>query len=234
MGPFEEHLREAIALNRQRAPLYAKATGGASTSISRMLISSELLLLPFARWVDGRAEPFHRRGIPVLHDVFEPMSKLPPLVLERQSGGGPGNRAPPQIRGAATRREALRAMTRGGVPAAEEVLQRDLEVIASCPGVQCMTRHLLESAIRVCAVAPGHLEAALRTGLPSPLRIHRLLLRSHLMGLEFGQLLDRRAIPIQQAGVAIICQDVPSIPRLPDPPGTGMAAADVSQPRHPQ
>jgi hypothetical protein len=228
MGPFEEHLREAIALNRLRAPLYAEATGGASTAISRMLISSEILLLPFARWVDGRAEPFHRHGVPVLHDIFEPMSKLPPFVLKRPSASGVEIRAVPRFRGAATRRDALRALAGGGIPAAEAVLQRDLEAIAPFPGVLCMTRHLLESAIRICAVAPSHVESTLRAGLPSPLRIHRLLLRSHLIGLEFGMLLDRRATPIQQAGVAIICQDVPSIPRLPDRPADRQAIAEAA------
>jgi hypothetical protein len=228
MGPFEEHLREAITLNRHRAPLYARATGGASTGVSRMLISSELLLLPFAHWIDGRAEPFHRCGIGILHDIFEPMSKLPPFRLEGGPGSTEASEQLPGSRPAALRRHALTALARGGYPSAEAVLQRELDALACSPGGRCMTRHLLESAVRICAVAPAHLEAALRAGMRSPLKIHRLLLRSHLFGLEFGQIIDRRASAIHAMGIAIICQDVPRIPRLPERAATAIPTAEAA------
>ena len=55
MSAFERHLREAIALNRERAPKYAAISGGATRPISRALISAELALLPVARWFDAAA-----------------------------------------------------------------------------------------------------------------------------------------------------------------------------------
>src|SRR5215207_3680309 len=77
VGPFEHHLREAIALNRERAPRYAALSDGASRPISRGLIAAEYLLLPVARWFDRRAASYHRAGIPLLEDLFVPMALTP-------------------------------------------------------------------------------------------------------------------------------------------------------------
>nr|MBA2571563.1 hypothetical protein [Gemmatimonadota bacterium] len=72
-GAFETHLREAIALNRERLPLYAQLTDGASLPISRRLIRAELLALPLARYFDRRAQPYERAGIPLLSEAFVSM-----------------------------------------------------------------------------------------------------------------------------------------------------------------
>ena len=80
-GGFERHIREAIDLNQHRAPLYAEASGGLSLVVSRGLIRRERALLPLARWLDRRAERYHRAGIPLMDELFVPMSgALPSLA----------------------------------------------------------------------------------------------------------------------------------------------------------
>ena len=75
-----------------------------------------------------------------------------------------------------------------------------------------MTRHLLQSLARMAHLAPQYVAMATDAGLPSPARISARVMRLHLCALAAGQRVDRRAAPLQVAGVAIVQQDVPHIP----------------------
>ena len=76
-GVFESHLRDAIALNRARAKIYARLSGGRSRVVSEALILGERATMPLARWYDARAQPFHDAGVPLLRWIFVPMEDLP-------------------------------------------------------------------------------------------------------------------------------------------------------------
>jgi hypothetical protein len=86
-----------------------------------------------------------------------------------------------------------------------------------------MTRHLLESALRITNGARRYAAEAEARGVASPAGLSRALLSMHLTTLGEGARLDRRAAPLQAEGVPIICQDVPPIPPdasdVPIPPG---------------
>lgn len=209
---FERHLRDAIRLNRERAPRYAELSGGHSRSVSRQLIATEVLLLPLARWFDRRARPFHRAGVPVMAALFVSMDTTPPFADELAN---PPTGPAPRYPAATTGKKIWNAYLAGGHEAAGEVLRAELERLRNEPTAHHMVRHILESALRVCAVAPDLARQALGTGLPDPDRLHARLLRMHAWGLGGAARLDRRAWPLQCRGLPILAQDLPPIPPRP-------------------
>jgi hypothetical protein len=208
-GAFERHLREAIALNRQRAPRYAALTDGASLPISRALVRHERMLLPVARWFDRRAAPYHRAGVPLLEEAFVSMDATPAWLPFRAP-----DPAVPRLRpdGGRVAREVRHALHRAGFAGAAAALERQLAALAPEPSYHAMLRHLLESALRIALLAPRHDVRAREAGLSSPLHISGWLLRLHLWGCGASARLDRRAAPLQARGIAILAQDVPPIP----------------------
>lgn len=211
-GPFEAHLRDAIALNRERAPRYAALSHGASMSISRSLIAAEWLLLPVARWFDRRAAPYERAGIPLMQDCFVPMSDVPPFMASRP--WPPAASPPAPATPSRSRRRIRSAFRNGSFAAAADAVEDELRVLAAAPG-HAMLRHLLESARRIATVAPAHVSAAEVQGLPSPAPLLGRLLLLHLLGLETAMRLDRRAHVLQRQGIPILEQDLPPIPARP-------------------
>lgn len=211
-GPFEAHLRDAIGLNRERAPRYAALSSGASRSISRSLIAAEWLLLPVARWFDRRAAPYECAGIPLMQDCFVPMSGVPPFAVSCPCPSEPVPPAPATP--FRTRRRIRSAFRTGSFPAAAGAIEAELRVLEAAPG-HAMLRHLLESARRIATVAPGHIARAEILGLPSPALLLSRLLLLHLLGLETAALLDRRAHLLQRQGIPILAQDLPPIPARP-------------------
>ena len=210
VGPFEQHLREAIALNRERAPRYAALSARASRPISRGLIAAEYLLLPVARWFDRRAAPYHRAGIPLLEDLFVPMARAPAFgSIHLERGDGPRVSG---VRPAATRRRVSRAFREESFAGAASALADELSALADATHADCLVRHLLESALRLATLAPHHVARCAEQGLPSPAPLLARLLRMHLWGLTPSAVLDRRARPLQLRGLPILAQDLPPIP----------------------
>ncbi len=209
-GPFERHLREAIVLNRERAPLYAQLSGGASRAISRTLIRYEILLLPVARWYDRRADRYHAAGVPLLEDAFVSM-ELTPAFRGRDAGSIEGPRLRPSGREMA--RAVRRALATGGFAAAAALCVSALEEVENEPRFHGMIRHTLESTLRLAELAPRHARMAAERGLGSPEGVSRALIRLHTLGFGAATRLDRRAAPLQQRGIPIIVGDVPPVPR---------------------
>jgi hypothetical protein len=210
MGPFERHLREAIALNRERAPRYAALSRGQSRGISNALIGAEIGLLPLAKWFDAAARPYHAAGIPLLEDLFVSMANTPSFQDSRLMS------AAAQVvslkRPRAIRQRVRRAFRAGSFAAAAAVLDEELTLLAVDPEANCMIRHVLESAHRLTLLAPEQVEQARARGLRSPAPLLRRLLALHLWGLRAANALDRRALPLQRRGIAILAQDLPRIP----------------------
>jgi hypothetical protein len=108
--------------------------------------------------------------------------------------------------------EAYRAEGYGG---AGDVLSGELERLRGGPGAHHMVRHLIESALRLCTMAPNLARHAIELGLPDPGRLHARLLRMHLWGLSGAARLDRLAWPLQCEKLPILAQDLPPIPPRP-------------------
>lgn len=210
-GPdcFQRHLREAISLNARRLPRYAEWSGGASRPLSRRLIALERGALVPAGWVDSRARRFQDAGVPIGCAEFASMSLTPPLG--RTPPAPPEAPYRPGLDADSLAAALAGAYGEGGFPAVAHAADRALHALHGVPEYHCMVRHLVESVWRVAALAPLHQAAAADAGLPSPVPLSELLLRLHLAALPEGARLDADAAPLQQAGVPILCRDVPPI-----------------------
>ncbi len=212
-GPhFEQHIREAIALNRARLPEYARLTGGASKKISRLFILNQLAVLPITWWIDRRARSFQRAGVPVvaldmvsmsLAPTFQARSEVEPEPLSRYT-------MPPVRR---IGRDVRSAYGTGDFAGAASVIRSALIELNSVPTYHAMVRHMLESALRSATLAPDYLQQVEALGLRvSPRSLSWRLVRLHLRALVGCALLDRLAAPIQADGIPILHRDVPPIP----------------------
>lgn len=199
-GPFENHLREAISLNKLRAPVYAKLDKNC-IAVSRRLILYEHLLLEPARLFDNWARPYHLAGIALLEDLFIPMTLVPPFKSTLEPVTPKKNYAfsPKDLN--------FNLSYAKMIPHIENELAK--LAIDSC--FNCMLRHLLESMLRLSQLAPLHLAQSLDKGLHPPERLLRSLFCLHRSGLRLASNLDRQARPLQMQGIAIICQDLPPI-----------------------
>ena len=212
MGPFEQHIRDAIALNASRAPRYALLSGGSSRPISRWLILVERALLPVARWSDRRAAPYHRAGIPLLGALFAPMESAPAFASARSPLGLMRNG---DLLTAPIRRRVRAAYRARGFEGAAHALMTEIATLADAPATDCVVRHLLESAHRLSALAPEQIRLAGARGLASPRWLLAFLFRLHLWGLSPAGALDSRARPLQARGIPILAQDLPPVPPPP-------------------
>lgn len=213
-GGFARHLREAIALNQARRPLYEARTRGESAALSRRLVLYERLLLPWAWWMDRRARRWNERGVMIVAADFVSMTHVRDAAA-----------APPRAgRASEARLEALDARLatfRGDVKRAcdagrfDEVarlsvaLLREVEDAEAREGCSyAMTRHVVEqvgyaalNAITWRAQSGGETDG---------------LARRFIWGLRLGTSscvgLDRRAQALHALGAGIIVNDVPDIP----------------------
>eukprot|EP00941_MAST-03F_sp_MAST-3F-sp1_P005691 g5691.t1 len=95
LGPAEEHLTDALMINRMRKPYYAEASSGASTRLSNLLMLSERTLRFIARWQDGQTDKFRARGVNIMGRETDYASmegikakETPPLYHGRASPKG--------------------------------------------------------------------------------------------------------------------------------------------------
>jgi hypothetical protein len=205
-GCFERHLLEAIELNTERRPRYAARTDDRSLPISNRLLAAERALLPVAWAFDSLDRNARAVGV---CEMFEPMSAA------RDFGAGAPPHAsfvPVDARG--IERELRGALKRGYADVSSSTAAR-LEALEGQPGHHCMLRHLLESTRRAANVADRHEREAVARRLPSRARLYKALLNLHLSGLVGASEIDAEAAPLQADGVAIVCDDVPSIPPWP-------------------
>jgi hypothetical protein len=204
-----EHLREAIAQNEARRPLYAAASGGESERVSNLMIALERSSLVLAPRVDEPAAPYHAAGIPVVCDGVVSMSRAPrfePLVV------GAIAEAFSARNGDAMAAELREALGRSGPEGAATLALRMIDELAATPHRHCMVRHVLESVARIGLLAPLHERLARRAKVPSTLALEEDLLRAHFGGLGAAAYIDTIAAPLQARGVPVVCNDVPAIP----------------------
>jgi hypothetical protein len=212
MGPFEQHLREAIEVNKSRAALYSKLTNGQSIWVSRMLIISEVLSLPFSKFPDLWGNYFIKRGIPILKEEFMPMDGIGMFSNQYPFNPEPLSEFIPQ-NGKLISRRIRAAYQTGEFSGASAQIEIELKMIESPCAYHAMLRHILESLLRISNLAPLHEKRRLELGIKrSTLPLSQYLFYSHFSAFAFACWLDKKAAPIQSRGVPIIYQDVPSIP----------------------
>ncbi len=211
---FADHLREAIALNRERAPRYAAVTAGRSWRLSRLLVAVELSTLPTARWFDWRARPHNALGVPVVLADFLPMHLAAPwdAPLGRAGVAARETRRAlhSELRGLAWR--VIGQARRGDFEAAAEACARSLlalrEAEAASGANFAMGAHLVESVGLAAANSPGYVSASegRAAGLCRDLLIFQAL------GLPLAGPFDALAQPLHALGAGVLVNDVPPIP----------------------
>ncbi len=219
-GCFVRHIDDAIALNEARLPIYAAWTGGRSVALSKRLIARERMTRVVARLLDWRAAGHRRRGVPLLCDELVDMSHVPAPALQPPPSE-PVRADPRRTLDLPSLRQIVRRDhgSRDFDPVAGE-LRRTLKALGDDRRFDCMTRHILESALRAATLAPSHIESARLLGAESPAGLSWLFVKLHLYALDEAIRLDELARPFQLEGAPIICADVPAIPEA-GPPGNG-------------
>ncbi len=213
-GNFVRHIRDAIALNKERLPLYSKLTDGASERISSRLLALERASLPFAWFLDRWGRKFQAAGIPILADDFVSMAGVatysnPPIHCHvasekvfRKFGAllGEFRRA---VRPRLSRKDfsgvaGAAAFFLGKLRALEE--EGDCHFALSC--------HVIESiglgarnAERYRLASDGKTDS-----------LARAFLEVQLLGLRAFSSLDRPAQDCHVQGVGVLANDLPKIP----------------------
>lgn len=209
-GCFQEHLEEAIALNRARLIAYAELSGKRSIPISlQMILGEKMSLIPAAHF-DFLAKPYENAGIPLMCQAFVSMTGTPAF----QNGLLPPDLNPIPFQKVNTKKlkaqlfQSFKTSGFAGLALAAQSQARSLRN----PRFNCMLRHGLESIARIAMLAPVHNKLSLAKSLPPSSDISERLLKFHLHGIGLLHNLDVTAQPLQESGVAIICNDVPHIP----------------------
>lgn len=210
-GCLTLHIREAMALNKERRPKYAALSGDASWYVSNQLIFGEWLSSFLVRKMEREALKYQRAGVPILCDEISPMANAPAFQEEIKPPLNPPARLP-RIDTRKMKQEIKTEFEQSGFLGVASKVKSEIKNLSSYPEYHCMLRHTLESILITAQLAPRHDKLAQETGLPSPLYISWRFIRSQLNILGNVHRLDRDAFPIQARGIPILCQDVPPIP----------------------
>jgi len=206
---FSEHLRDAIALNTERRPLYAAGSGGKSERLSGLLVASERVALIAAVALEALEGPLREGGIYILCEDLVPMSLTPAFTTGMrpldQNGYDPAVTKP-------VHQDLLEAWHVGGYPQLRRTSEDWLRDIGSASPYHCMVRHLLESIARAAALAPEQVERAALSGKRAlATSVIDAFLYAQIKFILLGYTFDNLAAPIQAEGLPIICGDVPPI-----------------------
>lgn len=207
MGCFKEHLVDAIKINRIKKQKYAKLSQNQSLKISKKLIRNEFLLLPVAKIIDSLAKKYQRQGINVVCDDFVSMD----VISEEVSLKRPLDYTYFKIPHKKWKSSLNRLYRKGELSVLKERLHSYIKKLNEKPEINCMYKHILESAYLITSNAIKFDALAKEKQTRSPMCLSRFMLKAHLMSLGFAKRLDTRAYPLQKKGIGIICDDVPQI-----------------------
>lgn len=211
-GCYSEHLHEAIALNTERAPLYALVSNGKSSVISKQWILSEkgALYLGDLLSLDKKAEIYEKAGVPILCGGFVAMNEVPEFSALFLNGA-PIKADYELPRLWKLRVEIKKALEKNDFQKAWNLAALKINELNKETRFNCMSRHVVESVARFIGQAESLNKKALSKGLPSSLPLSKELILWQMQGFLFSQSLDFQASKIQQMGVPFICNDVPMI-----------------------
>ena len=196
-GCFTDHVDEALASAEAARARYDEATNGASLPLSAQLIALEHAMWPLAATFDAAAEA--ERVEERWCTLFVPTSPPAPAPAHAVPAGHARPTSvlrPDASLGAmlwqhASAQDLARvdALTRGAVTTLDE-------------GRDCMARHILEAMTKTAMVAA---EA------PHGRDLFVAMMLLQASSIPGALAIDDAARPLQEAGVPIVCAEVPSI-----------------------
>ncbi|QDK46177.1 hypothetical protein DOM22_13890 [Bdellovibrio sp. ZAP7] len=206
-----EHIREAMALNKERKPLYMKLSQGKSKPVSDKLIWLERKLMVAVPFADAWAAPYQAVGIPIICQDLIEMSKTPKFQSRNSEGiDSLHNYRKPNI--TAIKSHLLELFKAKAYMSLAEYADSQIKDLEQAPRYNCMVRHILESIRRMAALTPVHERKALAKNMLSTEMLSRTVLRTHIILLKDFAEIDELAAPLQANALPILCQDVPYIP----------------------
>lgn len=205
---FQEHIRESIAINKERKQIYAELTGGRSNKIFNLLIGYEYVTLAPATILDLQALPFQKNGMDLFCHEFMSMVRAPKF--------NPENKVIPQEQfrpfdwmfyknrmSEALKHQDLDEVKRTAIEALLE--------LKSQPSYYCFSRHFFESIYRFAHFVPLRAKQAEEMELKDPTNLMFRVMKLHIMGLKDSHRIDLWAQPIQMSGIPILCSEIPDL-----------------------
>jgi hypothetical protein len=209
---LEQHLKDAMLLNRTRLQKYSALTDGASEEISYRLLGFEFLGLFPGAFLDDQAESFQKEGISIVCDELVSMSTVHEFVPKTASDPEPLSTFHP-LSAEQVSTEIESAYEAESFVGVTKAAQKWLAVANQSPSYHCLMRHFLDSIVRAANLAPLHVAQAKQVGeTRSPADLSWEFIKMQLFGLSEMESIDELAAPIQAQGIPILCQDVPVIP----------------------
>ncbi len=210
MKEMTQHLKEAIEINTERMPLYARLTNNKSIPFSKKLIRLERVTLLPAWYFDRKGDQLQQKGVPFIKEEFIDMA-LTPSFSETFPEGIPFQQKLQPTKVSPYKKEIHRLIGIKDYQGLVDISKEWLEELSSQPHVYCMLRHLIESMRRVAFLAPLHIKKCNSLQIPPPIWHIQLLLKIHLWSLKESAKADEQVAFIQNQGVPFIYQDVPPI-----------------------
>lgn len=205
---FQEHIKESIAINKDRKKIYAELTDGRSNKIFNKLISYEYVTLAPALYFDLRVLPYHQNGMDLFCHEF--MSLIHNPEFDPNSRKIPTETFRPFDYDFYKKR-ILNGLKEQNVT---EVRKAALEAIIELkkqPSYYCFSRHFFESIYRFAYFIPLREEQADQMDLKSPKKIMMDVIKLHTLGIKDCHDIDIKAQPIQMGGIPILCSEIPDL-----------------------
>jgi hypothetical protein len=212
LGPFSEHILDAIRVNLKRLFLYARLSYGLSIPSSLGLIFFEVIILPLAWYYDVFDRRWGEFGLSLLEKDFIDMKEIP--NFKDKATDIPNGKFPLtpvwKIRAEVSQKLSSKQWHQAFDYLTEKRSELDrLGVNKKQP----LVVHFLESIHRATGLTIKSLK-----DIPSK-EIERSFLQYRswfiywqMVGLESALLLDFIAWPLRKKGLLIFEQDVPKIP----------------------
>jgi len=215
MNYMTQHLLEAIEINKERQPLYAKLTGKKSLKISRTLLFTEELSLISSYPLDTIAKYWQKRNVPVMVHEFIPMDQTPSFKESFDSDKDIFDKLP-KLNTQLIQKDATKLYTDKNYQGLFDYLDKMISEMQEYPKHYCMIRHILESIRRGAYLTQLHIKRANELKVRSPEKFCRYVLYNQIVIIHFSKLIDKWAHPIQKDGIPMVYQDVPYIPAKPE------------------
>ena len=210
---FEQHLRDAIVIYKERSVLYSAVTDGKSKNIFSQLIVSGMALLPVAQLYDLRAIPFIDKDIPIIKNDFVSMEgnkgfeyPFTPAFPMTDAMEDDAQAILDEL--LSVDKQNLMSVAQASFEALNKIHQLEDDNQVYFP----MTRHFLES------LGFGSLHAIYYQcqSEGETFKLASDFAKLQLLAIRYGGSinLDKRANVLHQQGVGILVNDLPDIPFL--------------------
>jgi len=205
---FQEHIRESIAINKERKQVYAELTGGRSNKIFNLLISYEYLSLAPATYFDLQALSYQKNGMDLFCHEFMSMVRAPEFNPEDEVI--PREKFKP-FDWQFYKNRINEALKHQNLSEVKKTSVEALLELKSQPNYYCFSRHLIESIYRFAHFVPLRANQAQEMELKDPTDLMFKVMKLHLLGLKDSYRIDHWAQPIQMNGTPILCSEIPDL-----------------------